>query len=126
MQVLGTQYALKKITDYVMAPPPQQGGEEPEEAPQQQAQTIGSLDGQVITDENGARLGVARHVANVAVYVVADRRTGLHAELRACLADETPSVFVQQTEEGTVTGLIYVPSPDRRPAPVTAQRADDI
>lgn len=128
VQRVGAQFVVKKISDYVMAPPPQEAEESAEAQPQyqQSAPTAGGLDGQVITDENGDRLGVARQIANVAVYVIADSRAGLEDQLKETITDPEGRVFFHHSESGRLTGLIYVPDPSRRPAPVAAARADDI
>lgn len=124
MQVLGSQFALKKITDYVMSPPPSAPTDNGDEQPQ--AAAMPTLDGQVITDEDGNRLGIARRLANVQLYVIADTRQGLDDEVKSCIGDEGSQVFFHHYDDGTLAGLIYVPSADRRPAPVAAQRAEDI
>jgi hypothetical protein len=127
MQKVGAQYALKKIGDYVMAPPPKAVEEELEEQHPQSAQdSPGDLDGQIITDENGERLGVARRIANVSVYVIAESRSGLEDQLKESVTDEEGRVFFHHNEAGKLTGLIYVPDPGKRPPPVSASRPDDI
>jgi hypothetical protein len=126
VQKVGAQFVVKKISDYVMASPPQ-ADEAPEEAQEQAAQQAApNLDGQVIKDEEGQSLGVARRVANVAVYVVTDRRAGLEEQLKATIADPEGKVFFHHAADGTLTGLIYVPDPSSRPAPVSVTRPDDI
>jgi hypothetical protein len=124
---VGAQFALKKISDYVMAPPPQ-AEEVEEEAPAapQAAPVYADLDGQVITDEDGKRIGIARRVSSVALYLVADSRAGIENQLRATVDDPNHEVRFQLTEDGRLAGLIYVPDPSNRPAPVSASRADDI
>lgn len=123
MQKIGAQYALKKIGDYVMAPPPQAAETDEETSV---AAAPADLDGQVITDEEGQSLGVARRVAGVAVYVIAERRAGLEEQLRAAIVDPEGRVFFHHAEDGRLTGLIYVPDPSARPAPVAVTRADDV
>jgi hypothetical protein len=124
VQKVGAQFVVKKISDYVMAPPPQ-ADEAPEVA--QGAQPAASdLNGQVIKDEEGRSLGVARRVANVAVYLVTDRRAGLEEQLKATITDPEGQVFFHHKEDGTLAGLIYVPDPSSRPAPVSVTRPDDI
>ena len=124
MQKVGAQYALKKISDYVMAPQPQ--AEEVDEEAVEGAPVQADLDGQVITDEEGQSLGVARRIANVAVYVIADSRAGLEDHLKAAIVDPEGRVFFHHADDGRLTGLIYVPDPSTRPAPVSVTRADDI
>lgn len=125
MQKVGAQFVVKKISDYVMAPPPRDAEEIEEEQPVGQA-APGSLDGQIITDENGEQLGVARHVANVAVYVIAGSRAGLEEQLKETITDPEGKVFFHHSDTGRLMGLIYAPDPSRRPAPVFATRAEDI
>jgi len=128
MQKVGAQYALKKIGDYVMAPPPQ-AQETPDEEPQTQAvqyDQSSDIDGQIITDENGDRLGIARRIANVSVYVIADSKAGLEERLKDSVVDLDGRVFFHHNDAGKLTGLICVPDPSKQPAPVVASRSDDI
>jgi hypothetical protein len=124
VQKVGAQFALKKISDYVMAP--QAGGEPAEGEPEVAAQVEADLDGQVITDEEGQRLGIARRVANVAVYVIAERRTGLDDQLKAAITDAEGRVFFHHDDAGRLTGLIYVPESISPSEPVSVTRAEDI
>ena len=125
MQKVGAQFVVKKISDYVMAPPPQ--AEEPTEAEQLQVvQGPPDLDGQIITDENGDRLGVARRLTGVNVYLIADTRAGLENQLKATIDDPNGRVFFHHAEDGRLTSVIYVPDPSSRPATVAASRPDDI
>jgi hypothetical protein len=127
VQKVGGQFVLKKISDYVMAPsPPPQAEEETEVDQQPAVQGPPNLNGQVISDENGDRLGVARRLAGVNLYVIADGRTGLEQQLKATIDDPGSRVFFHHTEDGRLSGLIYVPDPSSRPAPVSASRAEDI
>ena len=127
MQKVGAQFVVKKISDYVMAPPPRAEEAEEEEQQQQPATQVGpNLDGQVITDENGERLGVARRLMAVNVYLITDSRSGLENQLKAAIDDPEHRVFFHHQEDGRLTGLIYVPDPSSRPAPVAASRPADI
>ena len=123
MQKVGAQFALKKISDYVMAPQAQaeETEDEVEDAPVE-----ADLDGQVITDEAGQRLGIARRVANIAVYVITDRRSGLDDQLKTTIVDPEGRVFFHHDDAGRLTGLIYVPDASSQPDAVTVTRADDI
>jgi hypothetical protein len=127
---VGASYVLKKVGDYVMTPPSAPAAE-PEAQPrtQQQEPTASpapGIDGQMITDENGANLGVARRVANVGVYLISDSRAGLEEQLKATITDPEGRIFFHHDDSGKLTGLIYVPDPSSRPAPVAATRPDDI
>lgn len=122
MQKVGAQYALKKISDYVMAPPQVAEVDDETDA----AHAPADLDGQIITDEEGQSLGVARRVASVAVYVIADSRAGLDDQLKSAINDPEGRVFFHHTGDGRLSGLIYAPDPSTRPAPVSVTRADDI
>ena len=127
MQKVGASFVLKKVGDYVMAPPKTAEVEEErteEAAPR--APEMPSLDGQTITDEDGQSLGIARRVANVGVYLITGDRSGLDDQLKATVEDPAGRVFFHHAEDGRLTGLIYVPDPAKRPAPVAATRADDI
>ena len=124
MQKVGAQYALKKISDYVMAPQPQAA--DADEQIVEGAQAPADLDGQVITDEEGQSLGVARRVGNVAVYVIAPSRAGLEDQLKSAITDPEGRVFFHHSDDGRLSGLIYLPDPSTRPAPVSVTRADDV
>ena len=128
VQRVGAQYALKKFSDYVMAPPP--ADPEPQEPPASQSAptpaVAAAMDGQTINDENGQPLGVARHVGNVAVYLITDQRRGLGEQLEQAIGDPDLRVFFHHDDRGQLDGLIYVPDPAKRPARPDATRADDI
>lgn len=125
MQKVGAQYVIKKVSDYVMAPPPQ--ADEVEEDVAQPVSGAPNLDGQVIRDEEGQRLGIARRIADVAVYVIADSRSGLEEQLKAIITDPEGRVFFHHDADGRLTGLIYAPDPSRHPAAgVAVTRPDDI
>jgi hypothetical protein len=113
---------MRKVSDYVMAPP--KAAED--ELDVQPTDESPNLDGQVITDEDGQNLGVARRVANVAVYLISDSRAGIEEQLKATIIDPEGRVFFHHTDDGRLTGLIYVPDPSSRPAPVPITRPDDI
>ncbi|MCC6792078.1 MAG: hypothetical protein IT336_10340 [Thermomicrobiales bacterium] len=126
MQKVGAQYALKKISDYVMAPPPQAEAAESDVEAAATTPALADLDGQVITDEEGQRIGVARRVANIAVYLIAESRAGLDDQLKSTIVDPESRVFFHHDDAGRLTGLIYAPDPSTQPAPVSVTRADDI
>lgn len=123
---VGAQYALKKISDYVMAPPAQEEPGEVEPAAPARPPVVANIDGQTINDEQGQPLGTARLVANIAVYLVTDQRRGLGEQLQQIVGDPETRVYVHHDEQGQLAGLIYVPDPSKRPAAVAATRPDDI
>jgi hypothetical protein len=119
---------MRKVSDYVMAPPKEAEAEQEETTADAQPRgpEIPDLDGQTITDEVGQSLGVARRVANVPVYIITSSRSGLEDQLKATIEDPAGRVFFHHTEDGRLSGLIYVPDPSKRPTPVAVTRADDI
>lgn len=127
VQKVGAQFVVKKISDYVMAPPPEADADaEAEERASAPARPASDLDGQTITDEHGEPLGVARRVANVAVYLITDSRRDLEEQLKQTIVDPEGRVFFAHDDRGVLTGLIYVPDPASRPAPTAITRPDDI
>jgi hypothetical protein len=123
VQKVGASFVMKKVSDYVMAPPK---AAESEEVTGVADEGVVDLEGQVITDEDGQRLGTARRVANVAVYVITGSRARLEDQLKSAISDPEGRVFFHHAEDGQLTGLIYVPDQSDQPAPVAATRADDI
>ena len=122
MQKIGAQYVLKKITDTVMAPP----AEKPPVAPEAQVQRPGKdMDGQMISDENGQTIGRAFRLPGVALYVVATGTMPNEDELKRCLAEANPRTFLH-TEDGRLTGVIFVPDASHFPKRVVGGRADDV
>jgi hypothetical protein len=130
VQKIGASYVMKKVTDYVTAPPPQaaqrEAVDETERAPRAPDQAPADpLHGQVITDEDGQTVGTARRVPGVAVYVIAPAYANATAEFERALDDpETRLLF--HREDDRLVGLIYVPDPSQAPEPVAGMRADDI
>ncbi len=116
MQKMGASYVAKRIADQLMAPPAKRA--EPSEP-------AGGPDGEVFHDEDGQPLGMAYRVPGVAVYVVSDGYDSPQAELERCLAEPESRLFFH-TEDGRITGLVYVPDPSRAPRRVEAFRADDV
>ena len=122
MQKIGAHYLAKRIADQLLAPPAQ---------PATAAQPVegevagGDLDGHVVHDEHGQPLGTAHRLRDVAVYVVADGYGDYEDELRRCLEDPEPRVFLY-TEGARIAGLIYVPDPSRAPRRVSAIRSDEV
>ncbi len=112
----GASYLAKRFANQIMAPPAQEA--EPEVAD-------ADLDGQIFTDENGDRIGRAYLIPNLAVYVIANGRGDVRAELERCI-DEPESRLFFRTEEGQITGLIYAADPARSGSNSDATRADDV
>jgi hypothetical protein len=127
VQRIGAQYLVKRITDYVTAPPPE--AEAPvqpgAEAAPPAAIRRPELDGEEIRDDEGQRLGTARWVRDIAVYVVTDGFGDRVEALQRCIGDpETRVLF--HTVDGRLAGLIYVPDPNKAPANAGGMRADDV
>jgi hypothetical protein len=129
VQKIGAQYLVKRVSDYVMAPPPSKG--DPETEPEQPARASGpeeigpDLDGEPIEDDEGQVLGTARRVRNVAVYVVTDGFGNPLERLQQAVDDaETKVMF--HTVDGKLMGLIYVPDPSKAPPRADGMRADEI
>ncbi len=116
MQKMGASYVAKRIADQLMAPPAKRA--EPSEP-------AADPDGEVFHDEEGQPLGTAYRVPGVAVYVVSDGYDSPQDELERCLAEPESRLFFH-TEDGRITGLVYVPDPSRAPRRVEAIRADDV
>jgi hypothetical protein len=129
VQKIGAQYLVKRVTDYVMAPPPAAG--EPDSEPEQQAragapEVIGpDLDGDEIHDDEGQLLGTARRVRNVAVYVVTDG-FGNPLEVLHQAVDDAETRVMFHTVDGRLTGIIYVPDPSKAPPRADGMRADEV
>lgn len=129
VQKIGAQYLVKRVTDYVMAPPPSAAEQELE--PEQQArvaapETIGpDLDGDEIRDDEGQLLGTARRVRNVAVYVVTDGFGNPLEVLQQAFDDPETRVMFHTVDE-RLAGLIYVPDPNKAPPRADGMRADEV
>ena len=117
MQKIGAQWALKKISDTVMAPAPQavevEQGAIPDDHPDQIT----------VNDAEGNSLGTAYRL-NIPIYVVTHGRGRPDAALARSLDDPNSQVLVQR-QGSRVVGVIYVPDPEFRPTG-EAVRADDI
>ena len=129
VQKIGAQYLVKRVTDYVMAPPASAAEAEP--VPEQQARPSApevsgpDLDGEEIRDDEGQVLGTARRLRNVAVYVVTDGFGDRLEVLQQAFEDpETKVLF--HTVEGRLAGLIYVPDPSKAPPRAGGMRADEV
>ena len=117
------QYVAKRLYDNIMAPPPQRTEETEDEAPPEH--DVEDLDGQVVTDDEGRPVGMARRLRGVAVYVVADRYASPESELLRSV-NEPESRLLIRSEDGRLTALIYVPDPATAPLRVDGIRSDDI
>lgn len=132
VQKIGAQYIGKKLYDTLMAPPPAPVQVEDEQGEPVQvdasAMPTQDLTGQTITDEEGAPIGRARRLGDVAVYVVVEPGDDPDAELARCLAEPGMRLFFQMDGD-RIAGLIYAPDPERvrdeRPR-ARAVRADDV
>ncbi|CAA9580107.1 MAG: hypothetical protein AVDCRST_MAG49-4740 [uncultured Thermomicrobiales bacterium] len=128
MQKVGAQYLVKRFADQLMAPPPAPA--DSDEAAESNAPAVapapaGDLDGQVVRDESGRRLGIARRVHDIAVYVIAEAGADREQALADCLEDPGMQVLLSTTDDH-LTGLIYVPDPSRGPRQVEGTRADEV
>ena len=125
MQKIGAQYLVKRISDYVTAPPPQANEDEPAPAAAKAVASGPDLDGEEIRDDEGQRLGTARRLHNVAVYVVSDGFGDRTELLQQCL-DDPESRVLFHTVDGRLAGLIYVPDPSKAPPRTGGMRADEV
>jgi hypothetical protein len=119
------QYIVKRISDQILAPPPEQAEEAEAVEQRAAAPLIDELDGQVVVDDDGQPVGTARRLASIGVYVVADRRGEAESELLRALNDANSRLLIR-SDDGRITGLIYVPDPDSAPPRVEGIRSDDI
>ena len=141
MQRVAGQFVVKKFADQLLGSDEkqaqqQQQGNAPEQQPQQQyasaapatpAQaTGGELNGSMIYDDDGSRLGIARHVAEVSVYLVSHTAAELNRNLQNTIADPDMELRLSTDGNGRVTGLIYVPSSARAAQNIPGIRSDDI
>lgn len=127
VQKIGAQYLVKRITDYVVAPPAPPG----EPASSETAATTPAaasgpdLDGQEIRDDEGRRLGIARRLPDIVVYVVSDGFGDRVEALQRCVADPEARVLFH-TVDGRLAGLVYVPDPKKAPVRAGGLRADEV
>lgn len=140
MQRVAGQYVVKRFADQLLGPQDQQEpgrhpageGQGQQSAPAQQSAgpvlaAGGELDGSMIYDDEGNRLGVARHVAGVSVYLVTHSTGELNRRLQQTVAgDPEMELRVSTDANGMITGLIYVPSAARAAQNITGTRADDV
>jgi hypothetical protein len=128
MQRVGAQYLVKKFADQILAPPEQAPAEQSSEVEAVQTvplNDVASLDGQIILNEEGRRLGIARQLVEVKIYVVSQTAHNLPGQLQDCLADPETEVMFHY-DDGRLTGIIYVPASARGAGNVAGTRADDV
>ena len=138
MQRVAGQYVVKKFADQLLGsddkpaqpqPPgavPEQQSAAPQSATAPVAATGGELNGSMIYDDEGNRLGTARHVAEVSVYLVSHTAAELNRNLKNTITDPEMELRLHTDSAGRVTGLIYVPSSARAAQSIAGIRSDDI
>ena len=137
MQRVAGQYVVKKFADQLLGSEEkqaQQQGGGPEQQPQQSATapvgtvqaTGGELNGSMIYDDEGNRLGVARHVAEVSVYLISHNAAELNRSLQQTIVDPEMELRLSTDGNGRLTGLIYVPASARAAQSIPGMRSDDI
>jgi hypothetical protein len=104
MQRTVGMYIANRIKDEILKPPAEAGEVVYEDEPYEDP-----LDGEVITNDEGAVLGVAHRLQGVAVYVVGGRTANANTELERAMHDPEAEVIVHR-EGRTITALVYVPS----------------
>lgn len=105
MQRTVGMYIANRIKDEILKPPTVEDEvyddhREPEED---------HLDGEVVTNAEGAVLGVAHRLRDVAVYVVGSRTANSNLELERAMHDPDAEVIVHR-EGRKITALVYVPT----------------
>ncbi|MBA3336287.1 MAG: hypothetical protein H0T49_01840 [Chloroflexia bacterium] len=123
-------YIVKKIGNELMpsaAKPEPESEREPVREPNRVAPVVefDELNERIFHDEEGNSLGIAHRLPEVAVYVVLQGRGNPAETLHWAAGDEETQRFVRRVN-GRVTGLIYVPDPNRAPLRIEATRADDV
>ncbi len=139
MQRVAGQYVVKKFADQLLgsderqaqqqAPEQQPYQQQPYQQPQQTTVapvTGGELDGEMIYDDENNRLGVARHVAGISVYVVSHNKNELGRTLQQAIEDPENSVRFSFDNNGRLTGVIYVPANARGNQNIRGTRLDDV
>ncbi len=122
-----SQYIVKRISDQILAPPPTREVEAEVAEPQRRVEEriVDALDGQAVVDDEGHPVGTARRLASIAVYVVSERRGDAESELMRALNDPNSRLLIR-SDDGRVSGLIYVPDPDSAPPAIEGIRSDEI
>lgn len=144
MQRVAGQFVVKKFADQLLGSDEKQAqqnqqqnqGGAPEQQPQQQHAPVpqaasvqatgGELNGNMIYDDDGNRLGIARHVSEVSVYLISHNATELNRTLQQAVNDPDTEIRFGTDNNGRVTGLIYVPSSARAAQSIPGIRSDDI
>jgi hypothetical protein len=137
MQRVAGQYVVKKFADQLLGSEEkqaQQAGGTPEQQPQPQyaaqptgvQQSGGELNGSMVYDDEGNRLGIARHVAEVSVYLISHNAAELNRNLQQTIMDPDMELRLSTDGNGRVTGLIYVPASARAAQNIPGIRSDDI
>jgi hypothetical protein len=128
VQKIGAQYLVKRISDYVTAPPPPAAGpaeQSSEVTAEPEEPSVDLLDGQMVRDEDGNSVGIARRVREVAVYFVGEGFGDRVQTLQEAIDDpETKILF--HSVDNRLAGIIYVPDPSKRQAKSSGMRADDV
>jgi hypothetical protein len=129
VQKIGAQYLVKRISDYVTAPQPAEDSEQPQpvDAPSRPVEESvpDLLDGQVVRNEEGQSVGIARRVHEVSVYVIGEG-FGDRVQMVQDAIDDPDSNILFHSVDGRLAGIIYVPDPSKRVAKSTGMRADDV
>ncbi|HEV2527536.1 MAG TPA: hypothetical protein VGT61_03665 [Thermomicrobiales bacterium] len=138
MQRVAGQYVVKRFADQLLGSEEKQAQQQgaPEQPHYQQAPPSqagapvpvsgGELDGEMIYDDENNRLGIARHVAEISVYVVSHSKNELGRTLRQAVEDPESEVRFAFDNNGRITGLIYVPSGARGNQNIRGTRLDDV
>ncbi len=124
MQRTVGMYIANRIKDEILKPPTPAEEEAYED---DGVEYEDPLDGEVITNEHGAVLGVAQRMASVALYVVGAQGANANTELERAMNDPDAEVIVHR-EGRRITALVYVPSATAQvPSSGTAGfRADEV
>ena len=145
MQRVAGQFVVKKFADQLLGTdekqaqqnqnqnqqggsPDQQNQQQYAPAPQAAAAQVsgGELNGNMIYDDDGNRLGIARHVSEVSVYLISHNANELNRTLQQAVNDPDTEIRFGTDSNGRVTGLIYVPSSARAAQGIPGIRSDDI
>lgn len=140
MQRVAGQYVVKKFADQLLGSDEkqaqQQAAAEPAPVQPQYQQpgpgapapvvSGGELNGSMIYDDENNRLGVARHLSDVSVYLVSHTTAELHRNLQTTINDPEMELRVATDGTGRITGLIYVPSTARAAQSIRGTRSDDV
>ncbi len=105
MQRTVGMYIANKIKDEILNPP----ASTKEEYIEEEEAYEDPLDGEVITNADGAVLGIAHRMRDVAVYVVGSRSANANTELERAMNDPEAEVIIHR-EGRQITALVYIPS----------------